>query len=78
MSKKGLKTVRCLRLNRDIRILLADRVSCIVFLEESEYNDKLNTLLQSGVYEPFPKDPAAKIEKYRNSFPNTKLPFWPI
>jgi hypothetical protein len=32
-------------------------------LDESKYKEKLNTLLESGVYEPLPKDPTAKIER---------------
>jgi hypothetical protein len=47
-----------------------------VVLDESKYKDKLNILLESGVYEPLPKDPTAQLRgKYRNSFPNTKLLF---
>jgi hypothetical protein len=32
-------------------------------LDESEYEDKLNALLESGIYEPLPKDPTAKVER---------------
>jgi hypothetical protein len=32
-------------------------------LDESEYKEKINTLLESGVYEPLKKDPTAKIER---------------
>jgi hypothetical protein len=52
-----------LRLNQDIRILPADKGNCTVVLDESKYNDKINTLLESGVYEPMPKDPTAKVER---------------
>jgi hypothetical protein len=55
--------VKSLRLNKDIRILQADKGHCTVVLDESEYKDKLNTLLESGVYEPLPKDPTAKDER---------------
>jgi hypothetical protein len=55
MSKKDLKAVRSLRLSKDNRILQAYEGSCNVVLDESEYKDKLNTLLQFWVYEPFPK-----------------------
>jgi hypothetical protein len=34
-----------------------------VVFDESKYKEKLNTLLESGVYEPLPKDPTAKVEK---------------
>jgi hypothetical protein len=62
MAMKGLKAVRSLRPNKDIRILQADKGSYTVVLDESKYK-KLNTLLESGVYEPLPKYPTAKIEK---------------
>jgi hypothetical protein len=51
--------VQSLRLNRDIRTQQADKGNCTVVLDESKYN-KLNTLLESGVYEPLP---TAKIER---------------
>jgi hypothetical protein len=52
-----------LRLNQDIRILPADKGNCTVVLDEFKYNDKINTLLESGIYEPMPKDPTAKVER---------------
>jgi hypothetical protein len=63
MSKKEMKAVKSLRLNQDIRILPADKGNCTVVLGEYKYNDKINTLLESGVYEPLPKDPTAKVER---------------
>jgi hypothetical protein len=63
ISKKELKALRSLRLNKDIRILPADKNNCTIVLDELEYRDKFNTLLKSGVYEPLPKDPTAKFEK---------------
>jgi hypothetical protein len=62
MIKKGLKAMKSLRLNRDIRILQADKGNCTVVLDEPKYKNKFNTLLDSGVYEPLPKDPTAKVE----------------
>jgi hypothetical protein len=50
ISKKELKGVKSLWLNKAIRILLAQK-------------DKINTLLNSGVYEHLFKDPTAKIER---------------
>jgi hypothetical protein len=32
-------------------------------LDESKYKDTLNTLLESGVYEPLPKNPIAQVER---------------
>jgi hypothetical protein len=34
-----------------------------VVFGESKYNEKLNALLESDVYEPLPKDPTAKVER---------------
>jgi hypothetical protein len=61
--KKEMKAVKSLRLNQDIRMLPADKGNCTVVLDESKYNDKTNTLLESGVYEPLPKNPRAKVER---------------
>jgi hypothetical protein len=58
-----LKAVKSLRLNKDIRILQADTDNCIVGFDESKYKDKLNTLQESGVYEPLLKNPTAKVER---------------
>jgi hypothetical protein len=63
MNKKEMKAVKLLRLNQDIRILPAERGNCTVVLDQSKYNDKINTLLESGVYEPLPKNPTAKVER---------------
>jgi hypothetical protein len=63
MTTKELRAVKSLRLNKNIRILQADKGNCTVVMDESEYKDKLNTLLESGVYEPLPKDPTAMVEK---------------
>jgi hypothetical protein len=52
-----------LRLNKGIRILQAGKGSCAVELDESKYNYKLNTLLESAVYELLCKGPTATIER---------------
>jgi hypothetical protein len=62
MTKSGLKPVKYLRLNKIIRMLHADKRNCTVVLDESTYKDKLNTLLESGVYKPLPRDPTAKVQ----------------
>jgi hypothetical protein len=55
--------MKSFRLNQDIRILQADKGNCAVVLDKSNYKDKLNILLESGVYEPLPEDPTAKVER---------------
>jgi hypothetical protein len=58
---------------KDIRIIQADKGNCAVVLNESKYKDKLNTLLESRVYEPSLKDPTAKVErKVQNLLPEHK------
>lgn len=37
--------------------------NCTVVLDKTQYNNKLDTLLKSGVYEPLPKDPTAGVER---------------
>jgi hypothetical protein len=63
VSKKEFKAVRSSRLNKDIKIHQVDEGSCTVVLDESEYKDKLNTLLETRVYEPLPKDLTAMVER---------------
>jgi hypothetical protein len=63
MTMKELKAVKSLRLNKDIRILQADKGNCTVVFDESTYKDKSSTLLESGVYKPLPKDATAKVER---------------
>jgi hypothetical protein len=63
MTKKVLKAVKSLRLNKDITTLQADKGNCMVVLDESKYEDKSNILLESGIYEPLPKDHTAKVER---------------
>jgi hypothetical protein len=63
MTKKELKAIKSLRLNKDIRIPQADNGKCTVVLDETKYKSKLNTLLESGVYEPLTKDPSANVER---------------
>jgi hypothetical protein len=63
MTKMELKAMKYLRLSEDIRILQADKGNCMVVLDESKYKDKLNTLLESGVYEPLLKYSTAKVER---------------
>jgi hypothetical protein len=55
--------MKSLRLNKDIRLLQADKGNYTVMLDEFKYEDKLNTLLESGVYEPLSKDPTAKFDR---------------
>jgi hypothetical protein len=79
MTKKKLKAIKSLRLNKDTRILHSDEGNCMVVLDEVKCKARLNTLLQFGVYEPLPKSPTAKVErKYRNSSLSTKLLFLQI
>jgi hypothetical protein len=63
MAKKVLKAVKSLRLDKDIRILQANKGNCSVVLDVYEYKVKLKTLLESRVYEPLLNDPTAKVEK---------------
>jgi hypothetical protein len=73
-----LKDVRSSRISKDIRILQSDKGKCTVVLDEYEYKDELNTILESEVYEHLPEDPTAKIEsriekllsKHKTTLPN--------
>jgi hypothetical protein len=73
MTTKELTAIKSLRLNKDIRILQANKGNCTVVFDESNYKEKLNTT-GVQVYKPLPKDPTAKVRaKYRKSFPSSKL-----
>jgi hypothetical protein len=50
ISKKELEAVKSLKLNKDIRILPADKGNCTVVLDESKYNEKINNLQNSTSY----------------------------
>jgi hypothetical protein len=63
ISKQELSALTSLKQNKDIRIIQADKGNCTVMLNEADYQNKLNTLLQSGVYEPIKKYPTLKIER---------------
>jgi hypothetical protein len=63
MTTKELKDVKSLRLNKDIRIPKADKSNCTAVFDEFKYKEKLNTLLESWVNEPLPKDRTAKVER---------------
>jgi hypothetical protein len=63
MTTMELKAMKSLRHNKVIRILQTDKGNGTVVLDESKYNNKLNTLLESGVYEHLSKDPTPKAER---------------
>jgi hypothetical protein len=63
MTTKELKAVKSLRLTKDNRILQADKSNCTVVFDEFKHKEKLDTLLESGVYESLPKDPTANVER---------------
>jgi hypothetical protein len=63
IKKQEISAIKSLRLNKEIRILRADKGNCTVVLNESDYNNKLNSLLQSDIYEILPKDPTLRIER---------------
>jgi hypothetical protein len=46
LARKELKAIKSLKLNKDITIVQAEKGSCSVVLDGSEYKDKLNTLLR--------------------------------
>jgi hypothetical protein len=64
ITKQELSAIKTLRKNKEIRILQADKGS--VVLDESDYKKKLDSLLQSGVYELLPRDPTPRIERSKN------------
>jgi hypothetical protein len=74
-----MKALKSLALNRDIRILKANKCNCIVVLNESRptYKEKLAALLQSGAYESTLKDPTSRLErKMQKLLSGRKLAFY--
>jgi hypothetical protein len=62
LSKQEFIALKSLKHNKNIRISQADKGICTVVLDDSEYRDKLNLLLDSGVYEPLPMDRTKTVE----------------
>jgi hypothetical protein len=63
ITKQEFRALKSLKLNKDIRILQADKGNCTVMLDESEYRNKLNLLLDSGIYKPLSEDPTGTVER---------------
>jgi hypothetical protein len=79
MTKKELKVVKSLRLNQGIMILQADEGNCMVVLGESKCNYRLNTLLESWIFNPCPKILQLRLRgRHKNSFLSIKLLFLQI
>jgi hypothetical protein len=74
MTTKELKAVKSLRFNNDIRIPRVDKGNCTVVFGKSKYKDKLNSLPESGVYEPLPEYPTAKVERKIQKFLSKHIP----
>jgi len=72
---RELKSIKSLKENKDTRLLQADKGNCIVVLDDSEYKHALNSLQESGVYEPLSKNTTSAVEtevqellsKYKNT-----------
>jgi hypothetical protein len=74
MIMKELKAVKSSRLNKDIRILQADKANCTVMFDESKYKKSLTLCRCLGFINPSQRILQLKLRgKYRNSFPSTKL-----
>jgi hypothetical protein len=63
MTKQEFRALKSLKVNKDIRIFQADKGNCTAVLDESEYRNKINHLLDSGVYQPLSKDPTKTVER---------------
>jgi hypothetical protein len=47
ITQEEYRAIKSLKLNKNIRILPADKGNCSVVLDETTYKDKLNKLLES-------------------------------
>jgi hypothetical protein len=63
ITREEYTAIKSLKLNKNIRILPADKGDCSIVLNETTYKDKLNTLLESGTYKILSSDPMVKIER---------------
>jgi hypothetical protein len=68
LSTKEFRALKSLKLNKDTRVLRADKYNFTVVLDEPVYKYKLNILRKSGVYESISKDPTdgivSKLQKF--------------
>jgi hypothetical protein len=63
ITEAEVTAFRLLKLNKDIRILQANKENCTEVMDESTYKKMLSILLESEVYEPLPKDPTSKLQR---------------
>jgi hypothetical protein len=76
MTRKKPIVLKSLKDYMEIRILQAHKGNCMVVLNEFTYNEKIFSLLESGVYEILCKDPMSQIKRKIWKFlPITKLFF---
>jgi hypothetical protein len=61
MTRRKSMALKSLKINKQIRILQADKGNCTVVLNESTYKEKISSLLESGVYEILRKGPTSQI-----------------
>jgi hypothetical protein len=74
MTKQEFKALKSLKLNKDIRILQADKGNCTVLLDEYEYRNKLNHYWILGCTNHCPKiQQKPWREKCKNSSLNKRL-----
>ena len=64
ISKEESQAIKSLKekTKEDIIILNADKGNCTVVMNQSEYNQKINELLQTNAYHQIEHDPTVKIE----------------
>jgi hypothetical protein len=81
ITREEYKAIKSLKLNKNIRILPADKGNCSVVLGESKYKGKLNKLLETGAYEMLSSDSTAKKKQkviYKHSCLSINWLFLPI
>lgn len=67
ISKAECKALYARRQNKEVVVLRADKGNATVRLNKSEYQAKLNGLLDKPAYQKISKDPTGKIERKVNS-----------
>jgi hypothetical protein len=63
ITQEEYRAIKSLKLNKNIRILLEDKGNCSIVLDETTYQDKLNTLFECRAYEILSSDPTPKTER---------------
>ena len=63
LNRKEHHAIHSLRQDKSIHILKADKGNCTVVMDKTDYDQKINDLLNTSTYKKLNRDPTPSIEK---------------